>query len=163
MEKVIIALKKVPLGVWIVAGLIILSIVFRSMFSLKKYFKKLFDSWGFGSPTDDEVSNSESYVDNLPSVDYNNVNLSDSQISQYVSKLYVALNGMGTDSQAIFDVLDSVSKDELILIISSFDLKEDTNLVEWLKSELSDYSIPFISENEYQKAKLIFEGHGLVF
>ena len=162
MEKIIAFLGKVPPWVWVVLGIITFSFVFKSMFSLKKYFKKLFESWGLGSATDDEKSNSESYIDNLPDVNDSNVNLNNREINQYVSKLYVALNGAGTDSSAIWDVLDNVSRDELILIIQSFDMKEETNLVEWLKSELSDYWLPFYG-NEYQRAKSIFEGHGLIF
>jgi hypothetical protein len=58
--------------------------------------------------------------------------ISDSQASGFASRIFVALNGNGTDESAIYDVFNNVVNDaDVLAIIKAFGNKELTNSLLW--------------------------------
>lgn len=64
----------------------------------------------------------------------------DSQYNSYADALYTAMNGMGTNFDAIMRVFGAMKNDlDVAKLISAFGTKEDYNLTEWLADDLSDW------------------------
>jgi len=58
--------------------------------------------------------------------------ISDSQASGFASRVFVALNGNGTDESAIYDVFTNVKNDaDVLAIIKAFGTKKLTNSLLW--------------------------------
>lgn len=64
----------------------------------------------------------------------------DSQYNSYADVLYTAMDGLGTNFDAIMRVFGAMKNDlDVAKLISAFGIKEDYNLTEWLADDLSDW------------------------
>ena len=67
-----------------------------------------------------------------------NITLSDASLEMYAQKLYTAMEGGGTDEDAIYEVFgDMACKSDIIALIRTFGVRDGRNLVGWITSELN--------------------------
>lgn len=66
------------------------------------------------------------------------VTLSDITARMYAEKLYVAMKGLGTDEEAIYEVFrNMLSRADVYFLIRSFGIKDGQSLPAWIASELN--------------------------
>lgn len=100
----------------------------------------------------------------------NNLTINQSQAALIAQKLYVAMNGMGTDSKTILDLLVNTTQtpDDLKLIVKTFGIKEygttgspywgkgtPCDLTMWLRNELSGSDLKKV-QTRFNEAGIIF-------
>ncbi len=56
----------------------------------------------------------------------------------WAKDLYTAMEGVGTDEQAIYDIFKKLrSKDDILQIITAFGVEDEETLTQWIASEFS--------------------------
>ena len=95
----------------------------------------------------DTVTNNKLVDEANKEIDSSKITLTQSQINTLVSKLYAAMDGWGTDEEAIFEAFNTInSYSDLQQLNKSFGVKEHMTLREWLTDELDNNDIKHINE-----------------
>ena len=85
-------------------------------------------------------SDEKKHVEELEeSIDLKELTYPVSQYGIWADSLYTAMNGLGTDEQAIYDVFSEMrSNNDVAQLVVSFSVREDETLSQWLIGDLSD-------------------------
>ncbi len=95
----------------------------------------------------DAVTNSKLIDEVNKEIDTNKITLTQSQINTLASKIYTAMDGAGTDEEAIYDAFSTLSSySDLQQLNKTFGVKEHMTLREWLRDDLSTSDINHINE-----------------
>lgn len=79
---------------------------------------------------------------------------SPAQMKSYANKLYQAMDGIGTDNNAVKDVFTAMNHDvDLLLLIEAFGIKDDENLTDWLND---DGATSYVNQILATKPKVTF-------
>jgi len=94
--------------------------------------------------------------------------MSDSQANGFASRLYVAMDGNGTDTNAIYDVLSNLKNDaDVLALIKAFGTKKLHNSLLWeevvYEGGLSGAMQDELSSSELRKANSILEGKSIKY
>jgi len=72
-------------------------------------------------------------------IDTNHLSYPRSYYGIWAQDVYRAVNGMGTDEQAVFDVFKKMkNKDDVLQLITSFGVKDGETLSQWLIGDLGE-------------------------
>ena len=75
-------------------------------------------------------------------IDEDKLTTTTSQYNTIVSKLYTAMEGMGTDEEAIYSAFGSLQTySDLMQVMSNFGVKDGKVLREWIQEELNQTEI----------------------
>jgi hypothetical protein len=107
-------------------------------------------------------------------VNKSNLTITDTQAVIIADNLLAAMNKYGTDEKAIFENLDGLNENDLLLVIKKFGLKpyhpsgflatmwyqikffsSDLSLIGWLREELKG--------KDYERVKQIFNSNNIAF
>ena len=118
-------LAKYTRSIVIIIVVIIIIIVIIKIF--KKSFKKL------------SVENTY--------INMNNVTVSEQDIVTYANELYLAMKGIGTNEQKIYDIFSKLNtKDDYNYLFKTFAVKDGKTLKEWIYSELDGNELARLNE-----------------
>ena len=85
-----------------------------------------------------EIKNQKNIAQANAEIDANKLSFTEAQYASLASKLYAAMKGLGTDEQAIFDVMATLkTRSDLMKLMSVFGVRDNKTLMEWIPSELS--------------------------
>lgn len=91
-------------------------------------------------------------------INKDNLTYGDSQYDVFAKKLFTAMDGFGSDEDAIYDVFKKMKTiDDVLMLQVAFTDTEDENetLEEWLKGDLSQSEIKTIND--------ILESNGVIY
>lgn len=95
----------------------------------------------------DTITNSKLVNEVNNEIDFNKITLTQSQINTLVSKLYAAMEGWGTDEDAIYEAFNTLnSYSDLQQLSKSYGVKESKVLREWLQDELDAEELAHVNE-----------------
>ena len=118
------ALSKIDFNFIIKSGIVILALIFGIVL-YKKIVTKSKGTKVINELQQDVVENRLSYP-----LSYYGI---------WAGDIYNAVEGMGTDEQAIFDVFKKLkNKDDVLQLISSFGIKDGETLSQWLIGDLGE-------------------------
>lgn len=79
-------------------------------------------------------------------INQDDITLTQMQLNTYASSLYVAMNGMGTDEDKIYNVFRAMgTRSDVLQLIKTFGVKDSETLTEWLYADLSAKEIDKIN------------------
>lgn len=95
----------------------------------------------------DTITNSKLVNEVNNEIDFNKITLTQSQINTLVSKLYAAMEGWGTDEDAIYEAFNTLnSYSDLQQLSKSYGVKDGKVLREWLQNELDAEELAHVNE-----------------
>jgi hypothetical protein len=111
--------------------------------------------------SEDTVNSASSEVDkilkankNLPPSEQKLASYTPTQMKSFANKLFKAMDGMGTDEDAVTDVFKAMNNDlDLLLLIEAFGVKDDENLTEFIED---DGMTSFVNKILETKGKITF-------
>jgi len=118
--------------------------------------KKLSDIFGPGSPNDPKNDDAMSALDQEIANTPGTSNYTQAQFNSWAGSLQAAMEGMGTDENMIYSIIDKMqSKLDVLLLIKAFGIRyykefamvgENYMLDQWFQNELSQGAIDDINE-----------------
>ena len=76
------------------------------------------------------------------SINYSNLSYTTDQYGVFAKKLYNAMDGVGTDEDAIWDTFKQMkNRDDLLFLIKTFGVRDGETLSEWLYDDLGNDDI----------------------
>ncbi len=121
-------MSKVKLGLIIAA---VLAVIIIGVIIYKKSIKL------------DDVKNSNEVIDKVnKEIDTNDLTLTRVQLATISQKLYDAMDGWGTDTDAVYDAFSLANtRSDVLSIIGTFGVRDGETLSEWLYGDLSGSEI----------------------
>lgn len=91
----------------------------------------------------DDVKNSNQVIDKVnKEIDTNDLTLTTVQLGTICQKLYDAMDGLGTDTEAVYNAFALANtRSDVLAIIGTFGVKDGETLSEWLYGDLSGSEI----------------------
>ena len=118
------ALSKIDFNFIIKAGIVIIALIFGIVLFNKIVYKS---------------RNKKIIKDLDEDIVVNKLSYPLSYYGIWAEDIYNAVEGMGTNEQAIFDVFNKVkNKDDVLQLISSFGVKDGETLSQWIIGDLGD-------------------------
>jgi hypothetical protein len=118
------ALSKIDFNFIIKAGIIILALIFGLVLYNKLVYK---------------TRNKKIINDLEEDVEVNKLSYPLSYYGIWAADIYNAVEGMGTNEQAIFDVFKKMkNKDDVLQLMTAFGVKEGETLSQWVIGDLGD-------------------------